>query len=69
VPTSQLGEDEASTGLFILDAKLFKLVDNFHAIYHAKIEGREFYPDRIARVVRMVLDQAFTRPESRLLDT
>jgi flagellar motor switch protein FliM len=50
------------TALFILDAKLvFKLVDNFFGGdgRHAKIEGREFTPTEL-RVVRMVLEQAFT---------
>ncbi len=50
------------TALFILDAKLvFKLVDNFFGGdgRHAKIEGREFTPTEL-RVVRIVLDQAFT---------
>src|SRR5690554_3211879 len=50
------------TALFILDARLvFKLVDNFFGGdgRHAKIEGREFTPTEL-RVVRMVLEQAFT---------
>ncbi len=50
------------TALIILDAKLvFKLVDNFFGGdgRHAKIEGREFTPTEL-RVVKMVLDQAFT---------
>jgi flagellar motor switch protein FliM len=50
------------TGLIVLDAKLvFKLVDNFFGGdgRHAKIEGREFTPTEL-RVVRIVLDRAFT---------